>query len=99
MLALTENAADVIRSLVDVDEAEPPAEIGLRITTESVDDAGAELAITVVDRPAAGDDVVSEHGANVYLSSDASQLLDDKVLDAETHQNHVHFTIAEREGT
>lgn len=95
MLTLTETAADVIRGIVDSADEEVPAETGLRIATEATDDQGAELSISVVGGPEEGDDRVEEHGAVVYLSSKASLLLHDKVLDAHAHDDHVHFTIAE----
>lgn len=96
MLALTQDAADVIRNIVDTSEEELPPETGLRIATESMDEEGAQLAITVVEGPEAGDETVTEHGATVYLSSAASELLDDKVLDAHAHEDHVHFTIGDQ---
>jgi iron-sulfur cluster assembly protein len=96
MLSLTQDAAEVIRDIVDTSEEELPPETGLRIATESMDEDGAELAITVVEGPEDGDQKVSEHGATVYLSSTASQLLDDKVLDAHAHDDHVHFTIGDQ---
>jgi Fe-S cluster assembly iron-binding protein IscA len=96
MLALTQDAAEVIRNIVDTSEEELPPDTGLRITTESVDEEGAELAITVVEGPESGDEKVVEHGATVYLSETASQLLEDKVLDAHAHEEHVHFTIGDQ---
>jgi len=96
MLALTQDAAEVIRNIVDTAEEELPDETGLRIATESMDAEGAQLAITVVEGPEAGDAKVEEHGATVYLSTSAAELLDDKVLDAQAHDDHVHFTIGEQ---
>lgn len=96
MLALTQDAADVIRTIVDQSEQDLPPETGLRITTESMDSEGAQLAITVVEGPESGDEKVVENGATVYLSEEASQLLDDKVLDAHSHEDHVHFTIGDQ---
>jgi len=98
MLALTQDAADVIRNIVDQSDEPLAAETGLRISTESMDSEGAQLAITVVEGPELGDEMVTEHGATVYLSESASQLLDDKVLDAHSHDDHVHFTIGDQDG-
>jgi len=98
MMTLTETAADVIKGIVESAEDEVPAETGLRIATESTDDQGAQLSISVVGGPEAGDETVEEHGVVVYLSSKASLLLHDKVLDAHAHEEHVHFTIAEQTG-
>ena len=96
MLALTPDAAEVIRTIVDQSDEPLPAQTGLRISAESMDAEGAELAITVVEGPEAGDETVTEHGATVYLSESASQLLDDKVLDAHAHEDHIHFTIGDQ---
>lgn len=97
MLTLTDNAADVIRGIVDSADEELPAETGLRISTEVTDGQGAQLSISVVGGPQDGDDTIEENGALVYLSSKASLLLHDKVLDAQAHEDHVHFTIGEQE--
>jgi iron-sulfur cluster assembly protein len=98
MLALTNDAADVIKNLVEsAEEEEVPAETGLRIATGQADEEGTELNISLVEGPEEGDDTIEHSGARVYLSSTASLLLNDKVLDAHTHEDHVHFTIGERE--
>lgn len=94
MLELTQGAAEAIRNvLASIDDEELPAESGLRITTESTDPEGTDFALTIVGGPEDGDATVSGHGANVYLSSGVSELLSDKVLDAHSHDDHVHFTI------
>ena len=97
MLALTNDAADVIKGLVESAEEEVPAETGLRIATGQADEEGTELNISLVEGPEDGDDTIEHGGALVYLSSTASLLLNDKVLDAHTHEDHVHFTIGEQE--
>ena len=76
MLTLTENACSIVKRYTD--HPETPDEAGLRITTTPQ----AELAVTTADEPAAGDQLVEQDGARVYLDSAAAQQLDDKVLDA-----------------
>ena len=98
MLALTQDAVEVIRGIVESADEPLPDEAGLRIAADSIDSEGAQLSITVVEGPLEGDERIDAAGATVYLSGDASMLLDDKVLHAQEHDDHVHFTIGEREG-
>jgi Fe-S cluster assembly iron-binding protein IscA len=96
MLAVTQGAADVIRDMIEGEE-EAAAEGGLRIDTGEASDEGVDLDLQFVDAPEEGDETVEEHGARVFLSAEASSLLDDKVLDAHEHGDHVHFSIEEQE--
>ncbi len=94
MLQLTHEAAEVIREIVDSSDGGTAQ--GLRITTGSTDSDEAQLSMSLAGGPDAGDETVEQHGATVYLSESASGLLDDKVLDAHAHDDHVHFTITEQ---
>ena len=76
MLTLTENASTIVKRYTD--HPDTPADAGLRITST----AEAELAVTTADEPVAGDQLVEQDGAKVYLDPTAAQQLDDKVLDA-----------------
>ena len=76
MLTLTENARDIVKRYTD--HPETPQDAGLRITST----ADAQLAVTTADEPKAGDQLVEQDGARVYLDADAAAQLDDKVLDA-----------------
>jgi Fe-S cluster assembly iron-binding protein IscA len=95
MLALTQQATDVIRGIVDAEENAPPA-AGLRIAAADATEDSVDLDLSFVDGPAEGDDAVEENGVHVYLDAEASALLDDKVLDAHEHDDHVHFEIGEQ---
>jgi iron-sulfur cluster assembly protein len=95
MLAVTQEAADVIRGIVE-NENDVPPEAGLRIDTGETTDEGTDLDISFVEGPEEGDEAVQEAGVNVYLSTDASELLSDKVLDAHEHGDHVHFEIGQQ---
>lgn len=96
MLALTQDAADVIREIVE-SNPESAAGCGLRIDAESADSDEAQLSMSIAEGPEAGDEKVEQHGVTVYLSESASGLLGDKVLDAHAHEDHVHFTISEQD--
>ena len=76
MLTLTENACSIVKRYTD--HPDTPDDAGLRITSTPE----AQLAVTTADQPAAGDQVVEQDGAKVYLDQDAAVQLDDKVLDA-----------------
>ncbi|WP_183093323.1 Fe-S cluster assembly protein HesB [Nocardioides stalactiti] len=76
MLTLTENACTIVKRYTD--HPDTPAEAGLRITSSSE----TQLAVTTADEPVAGDQLVEQDGARVYLDSAAAEQLDDKVLDA-----------------
>jgi len=93
MLALTDDAAEAVRVLVESEEA--PETGGLRFASAR---AGAETALllNVAVLPAEDDEVIEEQGARVFLDPDAATFLDDKVLDATLAQGRVEFTIADQ---
>jgi Fe-S cluster assembly iron-binding protein IscA len=78
MLAVTEQAATVIRAIAD--RPELPEGAGLRIASDSGTAEG--LSVAAAAEPEAGDRVVDDKGARVFVDADVALLLDDKVLDA-----------------
>ena len=96
MLTLTESAKDVVRDMVSAGTA--PEGGGLRITAEPGDGGQGSLSLSVAAAPVEGDEVVDEDGTRVFLEPAAASLLDDKVLDAQRHEDHVHFTLEEQAG-
>jgi iron-sulfur cluster assembly protein len=76
MLTLTENACTIVKRYTE--HPDTPDGAGLRITST----AEAELAVSTADQPAAGDKLVEQDGARVYLDSGAAEQLDALVLDA-----------------
>jgi Fe-S cluster assembly iron-binding protein IscA len=78
MLELTNNAADVIRSIAE--RPELPDDAGLRIATDSAD--ANQLTVEAAGQPADGDEVVEQDGARVFLTPPVASLVEDKVLDA-----------------
>lgn len=78
MLAITENAAEAIKSLST--DAELPDDGGLRITAPQPEE-GLELALAqAADEQ---DTVLRGEGVAVFLEPTAAQILDDKVLDVQ----------------
>ena len=73
---MTDNAADVVKQIVDQSVTDEQA--GLRISQGQ--DESLALVPAVTSEP--GDRVVEEKGARVFLDEGAATLLDDKILDA-----------------
>ncbi|HET7647531.1 MAG TPA: hypothetical protein VFK17_03110 [Gaiellaceae bacterium] len=94
MLALTDRAVQAVKDIVSAADVTPETG-GLRMAAEHVG-AQANLELSVVSLPAEDDDVIEEHGARLFLDRSASQLLDDKVLDAAVEEHQVAFTLAEQ---
>ncbi|HEY2060067.1 iron-sulfur cluster biosynthesis protein [Amycolatopsis sp. NBC_01480] len=81
MLTVTEAAAEAITALTAQQGAE---ESGLRFALQSMENEGAQLALSVAPAPEDGDRVVgTDGGAKVFLEPQAAELLDDKVLDVQ----------------
>ncbi|GAA3192987.1 Fe-S cluster assembly protein HesB [Actinocorallia longicatena] len=83
MLTLTDTAVTVIRNLTAQPEVADTG--GLRIAPTP--DTPATLAVGFTPEPLAGDQVIEEDGARVFLDPEAANALDDKVLDAEVDGN------------
>jgi iron-sulfur cluster assembly protein len=96
MITLTLEATDAIRDLVG--SAELPATGGLRLDTNDpeLNSAPPSLALTLVESPAAGDEVIDEAGVHVYVSRQAAPLLDGKEIDARTEAGGVTFLVNEQ---
>jgi iron-sulfur cluster assembly protein len=94
MLMLTETATQVIGALVER-RPELPESAGLRISASSEDTAESGLTVSTSENPQPGDQVVEEQEARVFLDTDAAEMLDDKVLDAEVDDTgQVRFLVA-----
>ena len=79
MLTVTENAASAIRAIVQGPEL--PDGAGLRIFT--MDAPNDQLALSTATTPEAGDQIVENEGARVFLEPAAAAKLGDQILDAE----------------
>jgi iron-sulfur cluster assembly protein len=95
MLMLTESAREVVRDLVAAGDADDDA--GLRIAAEPAGDRQASLSLSLAEAPAEGDHVIEDGDTRVFLEPTAASLLDDQVLDASRHEDHVHFTFTPQE--
>ena len=90
MLALTDNAASVIRGLAD--RMELPDGTGLRIAQP--DDGTEGLTVAPSETPGFDDQIVEADGARVFVDSAVADMLDDKVLDARVNpEGQVQFQL------
>lgn len=96
MLTLTESARDVVRELVSAGDA--PEGSGLRIATDPEQESGS-LSLSLATGPLEGDEVVDEEGTRVFVEPTVATFLDDKVLDATRHEDHVHFSVEQQGGS
>ena len=93
MLTLPPTASTVIENLVSR-EADPQT-AGLRI--DSGGPQSTEFAVAVAPEPQPGDQVVEAGAARVFLESNASVALDEKVLDAQvSEEGAVRFAIGDQ---
>ena len=97
MITLTLEATDAIRDLVG--SAELPESGGLRLDMNdaTLNSAPPSLALSLVESPAAGDEVIDEGGVHVYVSQQAAPLLDGKEIDARTEAGGVTFLVNEQQ--
>ena len=95
MITLTTEATDAIRELVD--NAELPDTGGLRLDMNdaTMNSAPPSLALTLVETPATGDEVIDQDDVHVYVSQQAAPLLDGKEIDARNEPGGVTFLVNE----
>ncbi len=79
MLAITQNAAEAIKSITDAPEFGDEA--GLRVVAAPGDER-PELTLSIADGPEEEDEELEEGDVRVFLEPDAASYLDDKILDA-----------------
>jgi iron-sulfur cluster assembly protein len=96
MITLTPEATDAIRELVD--NAELPDTGGLRLDMNdaTLNSAPPSLALTLVETPATGDEVIDQGGIHVYVSKQAAPLLDGKEIDARSESGGVTFLVNDK---
>jgi Fe-S cluster assembly iron-binding protein IscA len=96
MLAMTADAIEAIRGIVEESELGPAA--GLRISGANEGNGDTALDFEVAEAAVTGDEVVSEGGATVFLDETAAAVLADKTLDVHAHGDHFHFSLEEQDG-
>ena len=96
MLTMTPTAAEAVRQLVSGTSIESSG--GVRISPAAPSPASAPLQVAVAPSPETTDQTIDETGARVFVASDATEFLDDKVLDAEVDAGRVRFAIMDTRG-
>jgi iron-sulfur cluster assembly protein len=91
VLTLTDNARDVVREMVSA--AGAPEGSGLRIAADQDGDGPEALSLSLAPGPQEGDQIVEDAGSRVFVEPAAAELLEGSVLDAERHEDHVHFSV------
>jgi iron-sulfur cluster assembly protein len=97
MLTLTPNATQAIIAILEAEQV--PDGSGLRISARqsAVDQEGrAELELSLAEEPQAGDEVVEEEGAQVFVEPTAARFLDDKQLDATLDGEQIGFRVLDQ---
>ena len=89
VMTLTERAASRVREIVD--DADQPI-VGVRVGVKKGGCAGMEYTLSPVETPNPADDVVSGHGATVYVDPKAVLFLFGSVMDFETTKLRSGFT-------
>jgi iron-sulfur cluster assembly protein len=95
MLVLTEQAVEAIRGIVEDSDLGPDG--GLRISGANDGNGEAALEFELAPEAQAGDEVVREGGAVVFLDETAAMMLAGKTLDVHAHGDHFHFSLDEPE--
>jgi iron-sulfur cluster assembly protein len=93
VLAITEDAATAIDSIVT--SSGLPDGAGLRITqelnTETEGETRTDLRLSLVESAEEGDEVLED--AQIFLDPEASEFLDNKLLDADIEGDEVRFSL------
>jgi Fe-S cluster assembly iron-binding protein IscA len=81
MITLTEVAKEAIQALT----ADGPAEAGVRLSTTptSPDGDAVPVSLAMAEAPEAGDEVIDDDGARVFVEPAAASILGDHLLDAQ----------------
>lgn len=80
VMTLTERAAGRIRELIEQNEK---ALVGVRVGVKNAGCAGMSYTLNPVETPDVADDVVSEHGVDVYVDPKAVLFLLGSTMDYE----------------
>ena len=97
MLAVSDSAAHAIEAILEQQDA--PDGAGLRIGMTTQDGAEPQLGVGLAASPQPSDAVVEHNGANVFVSEEVTEVLDGKLLDAESDGQQISFTMRDQPGS
>ena len=89
VISVTERAAGRVRELVDGNEK---SLVGVRVGVKNAGCAGMAYTLDPVETPNVSDDLVSQHGVNVYIDPKAVLFLLGSTMDFETTKLRSGFT-------
>jgi Fe-S cluster assembly iron-binding protein IscA len=95
MLVLTSEATQAIERILKAPGV--PDSAGLRIMPVGPTDESeitSELQVEVAEQPGESDKVIEANGARVFVEDSVCGYLDDKLLDAETVEERIRFSLA-----
>ena len=93
MLALTENAVDAIKHIVETSDL--PEGAGLRIAAQP--ELAGQYSVSLIEAPEQDDEVVEVEGARVFLDAAVSPAFESKVLDVHAQPGGgLAFTLMEQ---
>ena len=96
MMTVTPTATDVIRHLMETSELPETGGLRMQVSAPEMDGAEAGLAVSLVQEPDPEDEVIGEGGVHVFLTPEASSLLQDSELDATVQEGNVTFMLAQQ---
>ena len=96
MMTLTDSATDVIRELIASAEISDAGGLRMELSDPATNGSQGGLAVSLVEQPAPGDEVLDEGGIHVFLAPQAADLLGDKQLDATVDEGTITFLVHEQ---
>jgi len=99
MLSLTSEATQAIERILKAPGV--PDGAGLRIMPVDPSNEAqisSELQVEVAEQPGERDEVIERDGARVFVEDTLWGYLDDKLLDAETVEQRIRFSLAGQRG-
>lgn len=96
MLTLTDKAIDAIDEILS--DPAIPRGAGVRIgLADGVSVAAGEFTVTIAEVPTITDEVIDDGGVRVFVDEEAAGFLDDKLLDAQSGEEEVWFSVTSQQ--
>lgn len=93
MLAITPSALEAIQGITS--QPGVPEGAGLKISGQPTPE-GTAVELSLAASPEESDQVLQAEDAHVFVAAPLTELLDDKVLDAEVREDQIAFRLLEQ---
>jgi iron-sulfur cluster assembly protein len=93
MLAITPSAVEAIQGLTS--QPEVPDGAGLKLSSQMTPE-GASIELSLVPGPEESDQVLEAEDTKVFVAAPLTQVLDDKILDADVKEGKIEFKLMEQ---